>query len=539
MIYDYIIVGAGSAGCVLADALSETGKHQVLVIESGPKDDSFLLTMPRGIGKILHPESPYVWQYDVDKGLAQFTRGDNNKETWLKGRVLGGSSSINGMVYARGFAHDYDQWETLGCNGWNWHNLRPHFMAHEQHELGSNNERGADGPLRITVHPKNDNGQAVRHLSDAILHAMADNGITTTDDTNDNGGAGYQPRTIFQGKRCSAAKAFLKPAMHRHNLTVMHDTTVQKILFNENRAIGVELKHNGNIIRKESRRDIILSAGAIESPKLLMLSGIGDRAHLTDLKIPLVQHAPEVGQNLQEHFYIHTRFRVRKGSLNKAFQGVGLIKSLCRYLLTHKGPFSHAAHELIAYSRSQPNITKPDCQIGVGLYSLIPQTFPPQPDKFPGITIGGYPLHPTSRGHLRLQSAQPQVAPKILANFLNTEDDKKTAVALLRQIRSIAQQSALADHIEEELNPGVNATSDEQLLAYYQNYGGTAYHVAGTCRMGSDPGAVVDTRTKVCGVEGLRVVDTSIFPRLPSGNTNAPTMAVARFASSLILADAR
>ncbi|GAB3101867.1 oxidoreductase [Aestuariicella hydrocarbonica] len=539
MVYDYIIVGAGSAGCVLADALTHDGKYQVLLLESGPEDKNFLLDMPRGIGKILQPDSRYVWQYQIHKGFPHFNESsDSNQETWLKGRVLGGSSSINGMVYARGFPSDYDEWETLGCEGWNWQNLLPHFIAHEQHELGANPARGDKGPLRITTHPKDGSGLPVRQLGDATLQAMADTGIKTTEDTNLDGGAGYQPRTISGGKRCSAATAFLKPAMQRKNLTVIHSSQAQRIVFDKKRAVAVEVKHKGTLKRLDCQRDIILSAGAIESPKLLLLSGVGDSEQLQSLNLPSIHHAPEVGRNLQEHYFIQTQYRVRDGSLNSAFQGLGLIKSILRYLLFRNGPMSHAAQEIIAYTSSRSEAERSDCQLGVGLYSLAQNKYPPAPEKLPGITIGGYPMHPTSRGSLSLQSADPDTAPLIVANFLQTDKDQKTAVAMLRKIRNISQQPSLAPYIEQELSPGKNVETDEELLDFYQRNGMTAYHVSGTCRMGGDSDSVVDTRTNVRGVTGLRVVDTSIFPRLPSGNTNAPTMAVARHAAGMILEDA-
>jgi choline dehydrogenase-like flavoprotein len=535
-VYDYIIVGAGSAGCVLADELSRNPAHQVLVLESGPGDNSLLIRMPRGIGKILTPHSPYVWSYDIERSAG------GSSENWLKGRAIGGSSAINGMIYARGFAGDYDQWAASGCSGWGWSTLLPHFMAHEGHELGATAERGASGPLSVSAHPRDDNGPQVRALTDAVLQAMAAAGIPTTDDTNSTpaGGAGYQPRTISGGQRCSAAQAFLHPARQRRNLTVMTKTTVQRLLFDANRrATGVEVLRDGQPQTLHCRGEIVLAAGAIESPKLLQLSGVGPAALLQQLGIAVVCDAPQVGRNLQEHYYIQTRYRVTGGSLNREFRGVRLLRNVLRYLLSHRGPMTHGAQELIAYIRTNPQLARPDCQLGVGLYTLDLSGATLQPERLPGITLGGYPMHPRSRGLLQIRAADAQSAPRIVANYLQDEHDQATAVAMLRTIRAIAAQPALARWIVSEVAPGETLQSDSELLDFYRQEGMTAYHVAGTCRMGSDAAAVVDLNTRVRGVDGVRVVDTSIFPTLPSGNTNAPVMAVAREAGRRIVAGAR
>lgn len=531
--YDYIIVGAGSAGCVLADGLSANEKHRVLVIESGPVDRSLLIAMPRGIGKLLTPDNPHVWSYQVDRGAGQ------ESENWLKGHTLGGSSSINGMVYARGFASDYDRWaENWGCDGWSWDHMLPHFLAHEDHQLGAAGDRGVGGPLHITGHPKDSGGPAAKQLCEAFLDASEAVGIARVADTNQasTGGIGYQPRNIWQGTRQSAAKAFLHPAMRRANLTVMVETQVLRIVFKDQRAIGVEVEDRSGRRIIHCNCEVILSAGAIESPKLLQLSGIGAAQRLSELGIAVIADVPSVGQNLREHLYVTNTYRVTKGSLNKAFQGIGLLKNITRYALNRSGPMANAAQEIIGYIKSRPELSRPDCQIGAGLYTVANSPKGPVLDSLPGLTIGGYHMHPQSSGELYITSNDPKEKPFIRANYLEHPEDQAATIAMLRVMRLIAQQAPLAAYIKQELGPGAELQSDEELLDACRSRGVTAYHVSGTCRMGGDSQSVVDPQTRVRGVSGLRVVDSSIFPELISGNTNAPTMAAARNAVGMILA---
>ncbi|MFA7555715.1 MAG: GMC family oxidoreductase N-terminal domain-containing protein [Spongiibacteraceae bacterium] len=531
---DFIIVGAGSSGCVLAAELSANPKHSVLVIESGPMDNNFLIQMPRGIGKLLSPDNKHVWSYDINKG------GNRGKENWLKGRAIGGSSSVNGMVYARGFASDYDRWANdLGCTGWSWADMLPHLKAHEDHEFGATDERGVGGPLQITGHPVDDAGPDARQLCDAFLEASEQAGTPRVKDTNEaaEGGAGYQPRNISQGKRQSAAKVFLHPAMSKPNLTVIHSTDVLRIIFEGKKAIGVEIRDSAGTRIINCQREVILSAGAIESPKLLQLSGVGPAEKLTPLGINVVHDAPQVGQNLREHYYLQLKYRVTKGSLNGDFQGLKLIWNMLRYLLTHSGPMANAAQEMIAYIKSRDGLSRPDCQLGAGLYTMHKGPNGPELDKEPGFTIGGYHMHPQSQGEMYITSKDPIVKPYILANYLQHPEDQAASIAMVRYIRKIAEQSPLAPFLVNELEPGINANTDEAILEAYHALGGTAYHVSGTCRMGSDDASVVDPQTRVRGIENVRVVDTSIFPELPSGNTNAPAMAAGRNAARMILSD--
>lgn len=525
-LFDYIIVGAGSAGCVLASELSRDPSVSVLLIEGGPKEGGLLMEMPRGLGKLMMPGSPYAWMYDVQKG------GNHGNEVWMKGRTVGGSSSINGMIYARGFPSDYDRWEAVGCPGWGWRDMLPHLLAAEDHALGASDMRGVGGPLRITPHPTR------TRLTEAVMDAAAQAGTPRVDDTNasPDGGIAYQCRTIWRGKRQSAAKAFLRPALARPNLTLITDTLVRRVVFEGARASGVEVSDATGTRMIGARREVILSAGAIESPKLLQLSGIGPANRLRALGIDIVHDAPGVGQNLCEHLYIQVQFRVSEGSLNREFQGVRLLGGLLRYLALKSGPMTHAAQELLGYIKSRPGLSRPDCQIGVGLYSMKRGPKGLAVDSAPGLTIGGYFMHPQSRGEMYITSADPASAPFINVNYLAEPEDRAASVALVRAIREIAAQPALKPFIMAELAPGPAVQSDDEILEAFYERGGTAFHVSGTCRMGSDALAVVDPACRVVGVDGLRVVDTSIFPELPSGNTNAPAMAAGRNAAGMIAA---
>nr|WP_235906756.1 GMC family oxidoreductase N-terminal domain-containing protein [Pseudomonas saliphila] len=525
--YDYIIVGAGSAGCVMANRLSTDPSVSVLLIESGPEHTSPLIAMPRGIGKLLMPGNPHVWDYQASRGEGMAT------ELWLKGKAIGGSSSVNGMVYVRGAPADYNAWEAQGCTGWGWQDMGRQFVAMEDHQLGSSEWRGVGGPLKVTVHPPGN------ELCDAIIDAAAHIGTTTVADTNHvdsvtQGGFGYQPQTTWKGQRFSAAKAFLDPVRARPNLTVLTGTHVQRIQFEGRRAVAVQVREKDGERRIRCQREVLLCAGAIESPKLLQLSGIGPAYLLQSLGIPVIQDAPDVGRNLREHVYIAAQFRVTRGSFNHCFAGLGLARSVLSYFVGKKGPMTHAAHEAGGFVKTRPELERPDAQIGVSLFSMDGDGKTVAIDKQPGITLGGYFMHPQSQGEIRIESADPAVPPKIVANYLSAEADQAAAIALLKWIRKLAAQPALKPFLVEELTPGPQVQSDEEMLAAFRRFGQTAYHVAGTCRMGTDERAVLDPELRVRGVDGLRVIDTSIMPALVSGNTNAPAMAIAMRAAEII-----
>ena len=528
--YDYIVVGAGSSGCVLANRLSTDATVSVLLIESGPKDTSPLIAMPRGLGKMHQPGNPNVKFYSVGAG------GNRPDETWFKGSTLGGSSSINGMVYARGAPTDYDGWEAGGCTGWGWRDIGPCFVELEDHELGASAVagRGAGGPLRVSVHP-------VRHaLTEAILNAAAQNGAPRVDDINDicavrDGGVGYMTRTISKGRRVSASDAFLKPVLSRPNLHVATGTDALKIVFEGTRASGISIRDAQGVRTLNVRREVVLCAGAFESPKLLLVSGIGPATQLTPLGIDVVAESPDVGRNLRDHRYLPVMFTVRRGSLNGAFRGGGLLLSLLRYLTGKNGPLTHAAHEAAGFIKTRPDLAHADVQVGIGLYTIKLTAKGHGIGDGQGLTIGGYYTRPQSQGELRLTAADPDAPLRIDSHTFEAAADRAGAIAMLRWIRALAAQPALKPFALEETSPGAAVQTDDDIMIALMEQTSTAFHVAGTCRMGADAASVVDPALRVRGVHGIRVCDTSIFPTLVSGNTSAPAMAVALRLAKMML----
>lgn len=525
--FDYVIVGGGAAGCVLAHRLSQDGRTTVALLEAGPRHDHPLITMPKGIGKILF-DRHYTWAFRSQPDAT--TAG--TVENWVRGRVLGGSTAVNGLMWVRGQPADFDEIAARCGDDWSWRHIGPAYRAMEAHELGAAETRGDRGPLQVTLTPHRD------RLSEAMIEAGVALGLPRKDDVNapdDAEGVGYAARNVFEGRRVSAASAFLDPiAATRKNLSIFTGALADRIVFQGRRATGVDTIREGKRETFAARREVLVCGGAMSSPGLLQRSGIGPAERLRGLSIDVVQDLP-VGEGLIEHRVILVQLKLRDAlSMNASFSGARLVANTAQYFATRTGPMALAAYEVGAWLKSRPDLPRPDIQFLLAPFSFDLPSGRKQLESFPGMHLCVYPLRPTSAGTIHIRSKDPADAPVLTPGYHANEDDRRTAIDAVRAARRYVSQAPLRELVEAETFPGPEAISDEQILDAYRRYGTCGFHAVGSCRMGRDAGSVLDPQLRVRGVEGLRVIDTSVFPQIPSGNTSAPTMALAWRAADVI-----
>jgi choline dehydrogenase len=521
---DFIVIGAGSAGCAVAARLSEDPRTRVVLLEAGGEDRNRWIHIPLGFGKTFADPS-VNWMYETEPEPGA---GDR-RVYWPRGKVLGGSSSINGMVYIRGQAEDFDHWRQLGCTGWSFDDVLPYFKRSEHQVRGADEFHGSGGPLCVSD---------VQHhpICGAFIDSAMQLGFPRNDDFNGpvQDGVGYHQTTTRKGRRCSTAVGYLRPAMQRPNLRVVTNALSEKILFEGRRAVGVSYREGGELHTARARREVILCGGAINSPQLLMLSGIGPAGHLAEHGIAVVQDIPGVGQNLQDHYSAPIKLKCRLPiTVNDVMlSNVKKLKVGLQYYIRRTGPLAMISSPAALFARTRPELASPDIKISCSPFSADR----PQDGlhKWSGFTLIAYQLRPDSRGEIKLKSANPADPPALHPNYLSDENDRRTLVDGLKLCREILAQPLMQQYIAEEFLPGPGVRSDAELLAHARARGGTVYHPTSTCKMGIDARAVVDPELRVRGIEGLRVADASVMPTLVSGNTNAAAIMIGEKAADLV-----
>lgn len=531
--YDFILVGAGSAGCVLANRLTANGRYRVLLLEAGGDDRRFWLQVPLGYGKSFY-DSHVNWMYTTEP----VANTNGRQSYWPRGKVLGGSSSINAMLYIRGQAEDYEDWRKAGNFGWGWDNVLPLFKRMENYSSGENAYHGGDGPLYV-----NASSDSIHPVCANYIKACEEAGLPRNADFNgetQEGVGGYHINTR-NGMRMSASRAYLWPIRKRSNLHIETRAQVTRILFEGTRAVGVEYVKNGQLHSVKAGREVILTAGAINSPQLLLLSGVGPRTELSKLGIDVVHDLSAVGKNLQDHYSVdHTYLSTQPTLNNQLHPWWGKLLAGMEYLITRRGPLARNINHAGGFFRTRAELTRPNMQLYFSPMSYrkaAPGSRPlMNPDPFAAFCIGISQCRPTSRGYLRLKTRDPMMAPEIQPNYLSTDHDLQENLEAVKFLRRLASTPTMKALISEEIDPGPMATDDKGLIQHIREQGDTVFHPASTCRMGSDPMTnVVDASLKVYGLSGLRVADASIFPSLPSGNTNAAAIMVGEKASDLVL----
>jgi choline dehydrogenase len=531
-VFDYIVVGAGTAGCVLASRLSESAQRRVLVLEAGGSDLRFWVRVPIGYGRTFNdPRVNWMYQSEPEPALC------GRRGFWPRGKVLGGSGSINDMIYIRGFPWDFDDWEARGNTGWGWRDVLPYFRKIEDYPDGDPDYRARGGPIHIT-----DMAEGAHPLCWTFIETCRRLGYPVLEDFNAAPveGVGIYQITTRGGMRMSTARGYLRPALRRANLRLLLRAHALRVLFEGRRAVGVAFRHRGRTLEARARRAVVTCLGSVNSPQLLQLSGVGDSELLRRHGIAVVAHSPQVGRNLQDHLDVSYVYRSRVATLNDQFYPLsGKLRAGARYLLTRRGPLSMSINQCGGFLKSDPSQPHPNLQIVCSPVSYDPLTWPLRrllkPHAFSGFVVSFQSCRPTSRGRIEIRSANPFDPPLILPNYLSTERDLAEIPAGARLLRRIAATAPLADVIERELEPGVSKSTDAELLQDFRERAGTVYHPVSSCCMGPDPAtSVVDARLRVHGVTGLRVVDASVFPTVTSGNTNTPTTMVAERAADLI-----